>query len=114
MWKYKHDVISLRNEGKSSPSIQYARIPALTFACTIQNYDQVFKRKLTVQGFVCYAGPMAKPMETFFQDVVPLILDGSISHREHLYHGMEEAARALCDVHTGANTGKAVVVVRDE
>ncbi|KAI0826367.1 hypothetical protein BC629DRAFT_74292 [Irpex lacteus] len=89
-------------------------ISTMTSPYEMKNYDQVFKRKLIVQGFVCYAGPMAKPMETFFQDVVPLILDGSISHREHLYHGMEEAARALCDVHTGANTGKAVVVVRDE
>ncbi|KAI0089020.1 hypothetical protein BDY19DRAFT_164213 [Irpex rosettiformis] len=106
--------MTLVNMSEEGLILSCGNISTMSSSHEIQNYDQVYKRKLTVQGVICYAGDMAKPMSTFFQDVVPLVLDGTISHREHLYHGMEEAARALCDLHTGANMGKAVVVVCDD
>ena len=47
-------------------------------------------------------------------EIVPLVKAGKITSREHRYHGLEHAGHALADVHTGANTGKAVIVVADE
>ena len=48
------------------------------------------------------------------EEVVPLIQQGKIRVREHRYEGLREAGKALADVHIGANTGKAVVVVARE
>ena len=39
---------------------------------------------------------------------------GKIKVREHRYHGLKEAGKALADVHVGANTGKAVIVVTED
>ncbi|KAI0701979.1 hypothetical protein BC835DRAFT_1411241 [Cytidiella melzeri] len=79
----------------------------------ILNEDQIAKRHLTVQGFICYKGTMARPMKTFYSEIVPLVLQGKITYREHRYNGIQESAQALCAVHTGENKGKAVIFVAD-
>ena len=53
-------------------------------------------------------------MATFYEDIVPLVLQGKITSREHRYTGIKQAAQALRDVHTGANTGKALIIVADD
>ncbi|GJE93492.1 NADP-dependent oxidoreductase [Phanerochaete sordida] len=80
----------------------------------VRHFDEIFKRSLTVHGFVVATGESAAAAPHFFEDVVPLVRAGKIRSREHRYVGLREAGRALADVHTGANTGKAVIVVSEE
>ncbi|EKM57160.1 uncharacterized protein PHACADRAFT_208298 [Phanerochaete carnosa HHB-10118-sp] len=80
----------------------------------VHHFDEIFKRSLTVHGFIVNKGESAVAASKFREEVVPLVLQGKITSREHRYHGLPEAGKALADVHTGANSGKAVVVVADE
>ena len=68
---------------------------------------------LTVRGILVYSGASASVVPQFHDEVVPLVLQGKITSREHRY-SLRDAGRALADVHTGANTGKTVVVVAEE
>ena len=77
-------------------------------------WDHVFKRSLTVNGYISFTGRAAAALPTFFDDVLPLIVQGKISTREQHYHGLKEGARALREVHTGENTGKAVIIVAED
>ena len=53
-----------------------------------------------------------KLLKTFAQDIGPLVATGKISGQyEHRFPGLKESVRALNAVHTGENTGKAVIVV---
>jgi NADPH-dependent curcumin reductase CurA len=111
--KHEHDHVQVRDPGKP-PSIFISPPLTETDNQTEQNWYQVSRRHLTVQGIVCYNGRMADPMTTFFPEVVPLVVAGTISRREDRYIGIARAAAALCDVHTGRNRAKAVVVIADE
>ena len=79
-----------------------------------QHFEEIFKRSLSVQGYICFTGPSARELPHFFDEVVPLVLQKKITVREHFYNGLESAAQALGDMHTGGNTGKAVIVVADD
>lgn len=61
-----------------------------------------------------YSGESAGVISGFFDEVVPLVVQGKITSREHRYQGLKEAGKALADIHRGANTGKAVIVVAEE
>ena len=50
----------------------------------------------------------------FFDEIIPLVKEGKITSREHRYSGLKAAGKALRDVHTGGNTGKAVIIVDEE
>ena len=69
---------------------------------------------LTMRGFLAYQGESASVVPRFYNEVVPLVLQGKITSREHRYHGLREAGRALADVHRGANVGKAVILVAEK
>jgi len=62
---------------------------------------------LTMQYETVYA-------EEFYEKIPWLIANGSIQQREQLYRGLEKAPQALHDLLKGDNTGKVVVVLRDE
>lgn len=113
MWERKHDHVHSRHSGKP-PSTSTFPPETETDTETEQNWNQVSRRHLTVQGIVCYSGRMAEPMTTFFPEIVPLVVAGTISRREDRYIGIARAAEALCDVHSGRNRAKAVVVIADE
>ena len=69
---------------------------------------------MTVKGFICGTGEVAKVLPEFYKNVTPLFLEGKITSREHIFHGLKETGEALLSVHTGDNTGKAVIHVADE
>lgn len=71
-------------------------------------------RSLTVNGYICFGGPSAAALPQFFDEVVPLVLQKKITVREHRYKGLQNGGQALRDIHTGANTGKAVIIVADD
>ena len=43
-----------------------------------------------------------------------MVRQGKLTSREYRYHGLKEAAKALADLSTGANTGKAVIVISED
>ena len=53
-------------------------------------------------------------LKDFESEIVPLFIEGKITSREHHYKGLEQAGKALADLHLGNNTGKAVIVVSGE
>ena len=57
---------------------------------------------------------MAEATQRCYDVVTPLILQGKITYREHKFNGLKHAGEALLSVHTGSNTGKAVIVVSEE
>ena len=52
-------------------------------------------------------------LKTFMEEVVPLVVEGKISVFEHVY-GLKDAGQAIADLHTGGNTGKAVIIVSED
>lgn len=52
-------------------------------------------------------------MPRFYDVVVPLVLEGKITSREHRFE-LKEAGEALLAVHLGKNTGKAVIAVSED
>ena len=45
--------------------------------------------------------------------IVPLVMDGTLRHREDIRDGLETAPQALVDLYTGDNTGKLMVKIAD-
>lgn len=80
----------------------------------MQHFEEMFQRSLTVKGLIVYTGPSSSVLSQFYDEIVPLVEQGKISIREHRYNGLQEAGKALADVHSGGNTGKAVIVVAEE
>ena len=79
-----------------------------------QQIGEFSRRMLTMRGLLAYRGEAAVVVPCFYDGIVPLVLQGKITSREHRYHGLCEAGVALADVIRGANTGKAVIVVAEE
>ncbi|KAI0342484.1 alcohol dehydrogenase [Trametopsis cervina] len=105
---------ALMNMADDGLIVACGSISTISGAFPMLNWEEIFKRRLTVQGFVCYHDPLVTPMKTFFPEIVPLVVEGKLSCREHRYTGIEHAAKALVDVITGENIGKAVIIVADE
>ncbi|THH00054.1 hypothetical protein EW026_g2421 [Hermanssonia centrifuga] len=80
----------------------------------IKNLEEIFQRSITVRGFLYRRGESAKVLPEFYDKITKLVLEGKITSREHRFNGLREAGEALESVHSGKNTGKAVIVVKDE
>ncbi|THH00055.1 hypothetical protein EW026_g2429 [Hermanssonia centrifuga] len=80
----------------------------------VRNFEEVFQRSIAIRGFVYGMGEPAKVLPEFYEKATKLVLEGKITSREHRFNGLREAGEALEVVHSGKNTGKAVIVVRDE
>jgi len=95
--------------------------PSLLLACVcsshhaaLQRIGEFSRRSITLRGFLAYRGASAVVVPRFYDEIVPLVLQGKITSREHRYNGLQEAGKALADVHLGVNIGKAVIVVAEE
>lgn len=49
----------------------------------VRHFDEIFKRSLTVRGFTVYHGESAVVVPKFYEEVVPLVVQGKITSREH-------------------------------
>ena len=68
-----------------------------------------------MHGFVVRFGErMMEALDGFAEEGTRLVLEGKIKNIEHRYNGLKEAGQALADVHSGANFGKAVIIVAEE
>ena len=77
-------------------------------------FDRIWQRSLTVRGFSYMFGEeQQRTLKTHIPEVSQLMLDGKLKFKEHRY-ALPEAGQALLDVHTGANFGKAVIIVAEQ
>lgn len=79
----------------------------------LQNFNEVFQKSLTVRGFHA-TDFFEEYYAEFITEVPKLVQEGKIATLEQRYMGMENAEEALLSVHTGANFGKAVVILSDD
>ncbi|KZP11121.1 alcohol dehydrogenase [Athelia psychrophila] len=77
------------------------------------NFNEIFQKSLTVRGFHA-TDFFEEYYAEFMREVPKLIEEGKITVLEQRYIGMENAEEALLSVHTGANFGKAVVILSDD
>jgi len=79
----------------------------------VKTLHNIVGKRLTLQGFVVL--DHLKDWLPEFYDVIPKkIANGEIKHREHVYHGLQEAGHAILDVQKGNNKAKAVILLADE
>jgi NADPH-dependent curcumin reductase CurA len=57
---------------------------------------------------------MEEYLMQFLTEVPTLVLQGKIKPLEQRYIGLDKAEDAVADVNTGANFGKAVIIVSDD
>jgi NADPH-dependent curcumin reductase CurA len=57
---------------------------------------------------------MREYLTRFHVEVLALILEGKIKPLEQQYFGLNNGEQALVDINTGANFGKAVVIMSDD
>jgi len=79
----------------------------------IKNMDLAIWKCLSFHGFL--ASPMHDAnADAFFDEMPKLVAEGKIKYREHITRGLENADRALRELFTGENFGKAVILVADQ
>ncbi|KAH9935958.1 NAD(P)-binding protein [Epithele typhae] len=79
----------------------------------VKNLMQIVGKQLHIHGFIVgYLGP--KYDEEFYSTVPARVASGEIKYKEHVYKGLEGASQAIVDVQSGANFGKAVIVVAEQ
>ncbi len=76
-----------------------------------RNYMNLLVRRSRMEGFVVF-DYFARVNEAM-AELVPLVMEGKIRHREDVRDGLESAPSALVDLYTGANTGKLLVKISD-
>ncbi|TCD61329.1 hypothetical protein EIP91_008590 [Steccherinum ochraceum] len=86
-----------------------------TAKSSVQNMGLVVDKSLSMFGLIVGFGEvMKKAAETHIEDATKLILAAKIKSRETRYRGLQEAGRALADIHRGLCTGKPVIIVAEE
>ncbi|KDQ12533.1 hypothetical protein BOTBODRAFT_56796 [Botryobasidium botryosum FD-172 SS1] len=79
----------------------------------IKNMDLAIWKCLSFHGFLAWPMHKANP-DAFFDEMPRLVAEGKIKYREQVTRGLENADRALREIFTGENFGKAVVIVADQ
>lgn len=79
----------------------------------MQNYSAFFQKELQMFGFLILS-LYPKYAESFFADMVPLVKEGKMKHREDVTKGLKHSCQALVDVLSGKNHGKKVILVAED
>jgi NADPH-dependent curcumin reductase CurA len=74
-----------------------------------RNYMNLLVRRSRMEGFVVF--DYFPRTEEAMAELVPLVMDGTLRHREDIRDGLERAPEALVDLYTGANAGKLLVKI---
>lgn len=78
-----------------------------------QNLNQTFARSLTISGVAVFR--LTPKYDAEFYATVPRELaSGELKYSEDVTHGLDKVGDVILAVQTGANKGKAVVVVAEE
>ena len=74
-----------------------------------RNYMNLLVRRSRMEGFVVF--DYFPRTEEAMAELVPMVTDGTLRHREDVRDGLERAPEALVDLYTGANKGKLLVKI---
>jgi len=74
-----------------------------------RNYMNLLVRRSRMEGFVVF--DYFPRTEEAMAELVPMVMDGRLRHREDVRDGLENAPQALVDLYTGDNTGKLLVKI---
>jgi NADPH-dependent curcumin reductase CurA len=80
----------------------------------ITNLGRAIGSDISINGFVV-SHLIAKRGgdDDFYEEMPKLVANGQIKFKEHVTHGLENAAKALAELFSGDNFGKAIVIVSD-
>jgi NADPH-dependent curcumin reductase CurA len=76
-----------------------------------RNYMNLLVRRARMEGFVVF--DYFSRVNEAMAELVPLVIEGKIRHREDVRDGLEAAPNALVDLYTGDNSGKLLVKIAD-
>ncbi len=76
-----------------------------------RNYMNLLVRRARMEGFVVF--DYFPRTDEAMAELVPMVMDGTLRHREDVREGLERAPEALVDLYTGANAGKLLVKIAE-
>jgi NADPH-dependent curcumin reductase len=76
-----------------------------------RNYMNLLVRRARMEGFVVF--DYLSRTDEAMAELVPLVMEGKIRHREDVREGLEAAPAALVDLYSGDNRGKLLVKIAD-
>ena len=76
-----------------------------------RNYMNLLVRRSRMEGFVVF--DYFPRTDEAMAELVPMVTDGTLRHREDIREGLETAPEALVDLYTGANRGKLLIKIAD-
>jgi NADPH-dependent curcumin reductase CurA len=76
-----------------------------------RNYMNLLVKRSRMEGFVVF--DYFSRMDEALAELVPLVMEGKIRHREDIRDGLEAAPVALVDLYSGANNGKLMVKIAE-
>lgn len=74
-----------------------------------RNYMNLLVRRARMEGFVVF--DYLSRTDEAMRELVPLVMEGKIRHREDVRPGLESAPAALVDLYSGDNRGKLLVEI---
>ena len=74
-----------------------------------RNYMNLLVRRSRMEGFVVF--DYFPRTDEAMSELVPMVMNGTLRHREDIRDGLEKAPQALVDLYTGANKGKLLVKI---
>lgn len=77
-----------------------------------RNYMNLLVRRSRMEGFVVF--DYLSRSDEAMAELVPLVMQGKIRHREDIRDGLDAAPAALVDLYTGDNRGKLLVKIAAE
>jgi NADPH-dependent curcumin reductase len=75
------------------------------------NYLNLIVQRARMEGFLVF--DYLSRIDEAMADLVPLVAEGKLRHREDVRDGLEAAPAALADLYTGGNRGKLLVRIAD-
>jgi NADPH-dependent curcumin reductase len=77
-----------------------------------RNYMNLLVRRARMEGFVVF--DYLSRTDEAMAELVPLVMEGKLRHREDVRDGLDSAPAALVDLYSGDNSGKLLVKIADE
>jgi NADPH-dependent curcumin reductase CurA len=77
-----------------------------------RNYMNLLVRRSRMEGFVVF--DYLSRTDEAMAELVPLVMEGKLKHREDVRDGLDAAPAALADLYSGNNSGKLLVKIADD
>jgi NADPH-dependent curcumin reductase CurA len=78
----------------------------------ITNMREVFRRRITIRGFIWWDAELLVPYGQDFQGKMQkMVVDGSMRFRHNIYKGLDSVPTAILEMYTGHVLGKPSVKV---